>query len=410
MVVAFQWRKASLALLIAVSMAIAGLPAAADLSDDIETSTQEDSKPQGEESAIDVATADFNEIADQLRALNREVNEATAARKRLETERKQSENSSDDLLKEIEEMETKIQELAVELGDKAVSAFQDQGLRSPALVADDNPNDAARRRKLSNVATKSEVETAEELRQTRADLAAKKEARGQLSEKLDEDAKKTSANVEKFTTARETVARLAEDAEERADRILSEAEAVGQLDKEKADELRKSVKALNEQVRLALGPKVKKAEEDAKANPDAAAPPSSTERAQKGDMRQVQGIWVHKEIADRVDALLNAARADGIVLSGGGFRDPAAQIAVRKSNCGTSNYAIYQQPASSCSPPTARPGTSMHEQGKAIDFTYQGRIIGSRSSTAFVWLNANAGKYGLQNLPSEPWHWSTNGR
>ena len=52
----------------------------------------------------------------------------------------------------------------------------------------------------------------------------------------------------------------------------------------------------------------------------------------------------------------------------------------------------------------------MHEQGKAIDFTYNGRTIGSRSSPAFRWLRDNAGRYGFKNLPSEPWHWSTNGR
>jgi len=52
----------------------------------------------------------------------------------------------------------------------------------------------------------------------------------------------------------------------------------------------------------------------------------------------------------------------------------------------------------------------MHEQGLAIDFTHGGRIISSRSSVAFQWLIANASRYGLYNLPSEPWHWSVNGR
>ena len=28
---------------------------------------------------------------------------------------------------------------------------------------------------------------------------------------------------------------------------------------------------------------------------------------------------------------------------------------------------------------------------------------------AFVWLAANAGRFGFSNLPSEPWHWSTTG-
>ena len=124
----------------------------------------------------------------------------------------------------------------------------------------------------------------------------------------------------------------------------------------------------------------------------------------------MRGIKIHESIASNLESMLAAAEADGIVLSGGGYRDPAGQIAVRRSNCGTSNYAIYEMPSSSCSPPTAKPGSSMHEQGKAIDFTYQGRVISSRSSTAYQWLAANAAAYGFYNLPSEPWHWSTNGR
>jgi hypothetical protein len=51
----------------------------------------------------------------------------------------------------------------------------------------------------------------------------------------------------------------------------------------------------------------------------------------------------------------------------------------------------------------------MHERGLAIDFTTHGSTIQSRSSPAFQWLSANASSYGLYNLPSEPWHWSTNG-
>ena len=51
----------------------------------------------------------------------------------------------------------------------------------------------------------------------------------------------------------------------------------------------------------------------------------------------------------------------------------------------------------------------MHEQGLAVDFTWNGSVISSRSSPAFQWLAAHAGSYGFYNLPSEPWHWSVNG-
>ena len=38
-----------------------------------------------------------------------------------------------------------------------------------------------------------------------------------------------------------------------------------------------------------------------------------------------------------------------------------------------------------------------------------GSSITSRSDPAFLWLRNNASRFGLYNLPSEPWHWSTNG-
>jgi len=122
-------------------------------------------------------------------------------------------------------------------------------------------------------------------------------------------------------------------------------------------------------------------------------------------LRNVRGIWVHESLADQLELLLSAAAADGFSLSGGGYRDPAQQQRLREANCPDPNNS----PASSCRPPTARPGQSMHERGLAVDFTHQGRIISSRSNPAYRWLSANASRFGLQNLPSEPWHWSTNG-
>ncbi len=126
-------------------------------------------------------------------------------------------------------------------------------------------------------------------------------------------------------------------------------------------------------------------------------------------LRTVQGITVNADIADDVDALLTAAAGDGIELSGWGYRSSDSQIALREAHCGSTQYDIWEKPASACSPPTAIPGRSMHEQGRAIDFTYDGRTITSRSSPGYLWLDEHASSYGLFNLPSEPWHWSTNG-
>ena len=123
----------------------------------------------------------------------------------------------------------------------------------------------------------------------------------------------------------------------------------------------------------------------------------------------VRGIQVNVQIADALGRMLEAAEADGIVFSGGGYRSSNSQVELREAHCGSSEYDIYERPASQCSPPTARPGSSMHERGLAIDFTYNGSVITSQSSPGYQWLRGHASRYGLYNLASEPWHWSTNG-
>lgn len=133
-----------------------------------------------------------------------------------------------------------------------------------------------------------------------------------------------------------------------------------------------------------------------------------------GGLAQVGGITVAASIAPQVQALLEAARADGIVLGGYGYRSIETTMRLRRAN-GCPD--VWTSPPSSCRVPTARPGTSMHEQGLAIDFTWNGRTIcypnpPSRcfGNAAHDWLRANAASYGLHGLSSEAWHYSTNGR
>ena len=130
-------------------------------------------------------------------------------------------------------------------------------------------------------------------------------------------------------------------------------------------------------------------------------------------LAKVREFTVHADIASALEAMLAAAEADGVILGGWGHRSTAQQVALRRQHCGgpgiSDAEAIYGVPAGSCSPPTAKPGSSMHELGLAIDFTHAGASISTRSSPAFQWLAANAADYGFRNLPSEPWHWSVNG-
>jgi hypothetical protein len=128
-----------------------------------------------------------------------------------------------------------------------------------------------------------------------------------------------------------------------------------------------------------------------------------------GTRAAVGGFVVDASIAGPLRALLASAESDGLTFGGSGLRSSEEQVALRRAHCGTSEYAVYRMPAADCSPPTARPGSSMHERGLAIDFTCGGRLV-SRGDWCFSWLAANGPAQGFFNLPSEPWHWSVNGR
>ncbi len=118
---------------------------------------------------------------------------------------------------------------------------------------------------------------------------------------------------------------------------------------------------------------------------------------------KVQGIVINSQLSGNVDKLINAARSQGLNLSGGGFRTMTDQINTRRNNhCPD----IMNSSSSSCSPPTARPGYSNHQMGFAIDF----RNCGTRSTACYQWLNQNARSFGLINFPKEPWHWSIDGK
>ncbi|HKE76725.1 MAG TPA: M15 family metallopeptidase [Acidimicrobiales bacterium] len=210
---------------------------------------------------------------------------------------------------------------------------------------------------------------------------------------------------------------------------LSEAEALAKLDPVTAARVRNRAGQLQGQIdqlvaarrqreqqaalRAAMARAAAKAKADAAAAAQARVDASGAAGAGSAGLSTVAcpgggSITVSASIGGNVRSLLAAASSAGLDMCGGGYRDPAEQVALRRAHCGSSNYAIYDAPASACSPPTAKPGSSKHEQGLAIDFTAGGSTIGG-GSAYFSWLSAHAGAYGLKNLPSEPWHWSVDG-
>ncbi len=122
-----------------------------------------------------------------------------------------------------------------------------------------------------------------------------------------------------------------------------------------------------------------------------------------GQLVDVRGITVDSSIAGQLAAMIDAAAADGITLTGSGWRSAETTARLRVQN-GCPD--VHTSPAETCAIPTAIPGTSMHERGLAIDFAG----ASTWDTPVARWLQSNAHRFGLHNLPSEPWHYSTNGR
>jgi len=231
-----------------------------------------------------------------------------------------------------------------------------------------------------------------------------------------------AAQLEQLLEAVGLQARVVLDAEKRLEVRLFESAALAELDAELAKEIatendnlsrvikaEKAKRKEEERLRLEAERKRREAEEARRRRLLGIAGAPTSINFDRSELSTVWGIRVHESIADKLLALLKAASRDGIRLGGGGYRSSTSQIALRRAHCGTSNWAIYHKPSYQCRPPTARPGASMHERGLAVDFTQNGRALWSNTS-GFRWLKRNAAKYGFRNLPSEPWHWSVNGR
>lgn len=238
--------------------------------------------------------------------------------------------------------------------------------------------------------------------------AAEEEARADAADKRTQ----AETALADLTDAASQQVRFAQEIESRLERNLGEIEGLRQTDPALADRMQGQIDQLASQLADA---RVRIEQEDRLRELDIDLP--TVEGPSTIDVDAIEGniitvtcpiggsIHVHKDIADSTRDLLNLASQQDIPLCGNGYRSISAQISLRKANCGGN---VWTAPASACSPPTARPGQSMHERGLAIDFTCNGGSVSSGSSCS-NFLKANAPDFGLYNLPSEPWHYSSDG-
>lgn len=307
--------------------------------------------------------------------------------------------------------------LIEKMNDSAVTSFISADSSNSITINAEDVNDAVNKQALMSVRATQNISLAERFRSVQQDLEIQRQAATAAHERAASAERSVASRYSELKKAHAQQQAFADKVDARLEAALAEADALSAID----SALAKSISAKQEAIAKALAEEraaaARRAALRAAQNRPAVAGGDSRGSGSGGgpvtitgggDIVTVGGIRIHRSMAQNLANLLSAAAADGIHLSGGGYRDPAGQIAVRRNNCGSSHYAIYEMPASACRPPTARPGSSMHERGLAVDFTSGGGTL-TRGSAAFAWMRANAGRFGFHNLPSEPWHWSTNG-
>jgi peptidoglycan hydrolase CwlO-like protein len=329
---------------------------------------------------------------------------------------KAAEQAVADATKAVADAEKRIDDLERETDEVVIEAFVNPPIVNGLDIFDSGSmSEAAIKQELLRLQSDTDADAFDKLEAAREDLEiekANKEAAADEAEAKRQAADAALADLKAtFAEQQDVVAKVEAD----IDRRLAEVETLKELDAELSRQIEAEAAEWARRVqRLADAQAAAEAASGVSPPPPPAPTGGSTIQPVSGGLASVTcpgggSITVAGSIAQNVQGLLDAAAANGLFLCGGGYRNPEEQIALRQAHCGTSQYAIYEMPSSQCSPPTARPGSSMHEQGLAIDFTCGGGGIVSSGDPCFQWLAANAATYGLFNLPSEPWHWSTNG-
>jgi LAS superfamily LD-carboxypeptidase LdcB len=349
---------------------------------------------------IDVLNARDTEVRQALARIQAEV----AAQQVVVNQRADALASAQAAVAESAAKITELEGQIVQLDAAADQMLIDEFVNPPIhhaldMFQADTLAEATLKNAIVDIQSQADARTIERLGTAQRDLEAEKAEQEDLAADAAAAKEESDAALAELKGAQEVQAQFATEVERRINQKLAEAAALQAQDADLARQLAAEQAA----VAAALAA--------AEAQPETTA---STVTPAPGGLADVScpgggSITVAGAIATNVQSLLDAANADGVVLCGGGYRDPQEQIELRMAHCGTSDYAIYEMPSSQCSPPTARPGTSMHEQGLAIDFTCNGGGTVSSGDTCFVWLSNHAADYGLYNLPSEAWHWSTNG-
>ncbi len=391
-----------------LSLAVAGAvlataPLGAQTRDDVERARREQAEVREDAAAvaarIDALDDEAAELAVELDLLDVTI---AAAESRLEVATHNAEATAlevDALDRRIARLEATHQELRQAAIASAVEQYVagHENVQGTMLSAAD-PVSWSLRQGIYSLVVSDVTAIGDQLRAVDGQLQDARDDAAALAAEAAEERDRVDELAAAARQAKATQTQVLGDVQRRLNARLAEAEALAGIDAQLSEEIRRGEAEIARRL----------ARTDALGNSggdDHQAP-----IAPAGQIVNVRGIEIHASIAESLRALINAAEADGIYLGGSGWRSTENQIELRRRNCGPTEYLIYEAPAEACYPPTARPASSLHEAGLAVDFTANGRAIVDRSSAAFQWLAQHAPGYGFHNLWSEPWHWSIDGR
>ncbi|QXC62752.1 D-alanyl-D-alanine carboxypeptidase family protein [Aquihabitans sp. G128] len=391
---------------------------------------------------IDTTKATLAEVDDALQALEENVRSQRSALAKAEAAVAQATKDRDDAQRAITRLHEQLKVLRGEMRERAVRAYvSPSGDNVFAVLGTKDFTSAAERSFYVGLQSQTDADVADRLDGATTDLAFQKRKAAAAKERADaqraEQAKRTKA-VEKAEAQQQALSDKLQATVDsqisrslqlaKTDRALSakiaeqQAALVARIAAQKAANQRASAKAA-----AAAAAEAAAANRAANVGTDGRehGPSTSSSSSSGGgggggtatvepgpvdsgiQLAYVQGIPVNAQVADQVTAMINAAAADGVSLRiGNSYRPVSQQIELRKQNCGTSYYAIYEMSSGSCHPPTAKPGQSQHQLGLAIDF----QSCSSHGTACYRWLSGHGSQYGYYNLPSEAWHWSTTGK
>ncbi len=345
-------------------------------------------------SEVDAATADVADLEVALAAAQANVDAQQAAVEAANRAVIDADAAQVAALEAITDLELRDEQARIDLQNAVIDSYVSfQGFDDLEALGDD-PWEASRVETLTEIGTGTGLEGLDNLRAIGAELEFQRQLAEQAAAEAETTREEMRIRLAELETALAIEDQLLLEAIERQERRLGEAAALAALEAELSEEIRVEEQRIADAIANRIPP----------GSGSVTVPPDSDI-----ELVTVGGITVNVLVEDQVRGILAAMSARGFNLGGGGYRSIESQIRLRRANCGTSDYAIWEMPASRCRPPTARPGLSQHEVGLAIDFTLNGRVLRTRDSDVFRALAEIAPQFGFYNLPSEPWHWSTTG-